>query len=227
MRVSDGRKKVTFVEEKRFYVHAGKSAGGSIWDCSKGSFGVAGPYLICIAFASIFVGLQWMVHATMASLSVGLFHDLPSRWSPPIFRMPWMATSVADFWGKRWHQMLRVTFMTVGYWPVHRMLLPLAGRRIANIAGICGTFLISGMIHELGRVAMESRFALTNVTLFFAIQPAAIFGEQLFEYCTGRRVRGFWGWLWSMSWILGTAPLLIEVSFELRPVRKCSVERQG
>ncbi|SJX66079.1 uncharacterized protein SRS1_13520 [Sporisorium reilianum f. sp. reilianum] len=198
------------LDEKRFNVHVGNRIGGSIWDCTRGSFGAAGPYLICIAFASMFVSLQCVVHAIMASLSVGLLGDLPSRWDPPITRVPWMSTSIAQFWSHRWHQMLRVTFMTVGYWPVRDFLRPIAGRRIAHIAAICGTFLASGIIHEVGRMAMVPGFAITSVTLFFAIQPLAVFGEQMFERCTGRRVRGFWGWLWCVTWILGTAPLLIE-----------------
>lgn len=203
--------------EKRFNVHAGTGVGGSVWDCRNGSFGWAGPYLICVAFASIFVSLQCMVHATMASLSIALFDDLPSRWDPPITRAPWFSTSVAGFWSKRWHQMLRVTFMTVGFWPVRAMLRPIAGRRIANIAAICGTFLVSGILHEAGRAAMvPDGFTITPITLFFAIQPAAIFGEQLFEHSTGRRVRGFWGWLWTVTWVLGTVPLLMEVSFSAK-----------
>ncbi|CDW97353.1 hypothetical protein [Sporisorium scitamineum] len=198
------------LNDKRFNVHAGNRVGGSLWDCAKGSFGVAGPYLICIAFASIFVSLQSMVHPMAASLSIALFGDLPSRWSPRITRSPFLSTSTAEFWSKRWHQMLRVTFMTVGYWPVRDLLQPIAGRRFANMAAICGTFLVSGIIHELGRVAMVPGLAFTDVTLFFVMQPAAIFAEQFFEHCTGRRVRGFFGWLWSVVWILGTAPLLMQ-----------------
>lgn len=199
------------IEDPRFNIHADSRVGGSIWDSSKGSFGKAGPYLVCVAFGSSFVCIQYMMHAILACIFVGLLDDLPSRWDPPIVSLPWLSTSVTEFWSQRWHQILRVTFMTVGFWPIRDALRPVAGRRIANMMAICGTFLVSGLLHELGRAAMTPGFGLTNVTLFFTSQPVAIFGEQLFEYCTRRRVRGFWGWLWTASWILGTAPLLLEV----------------
>ncbi|GAC98719.1 hypothetical protein PHSY_006313 [Pseudozyma hubeiensis SY62] len=207
-------------QEPRFNPNADSKVGGSIWIHREGSFGVAGPYLNCLAFGTSFVCIQYMLHTMLASISVALFHDLPSRWNPPIMRYPWLSTSVAHFWSRRWHQTLRVTFMTVGYWPVRAALLGVAGRRIANIAGICGVFLVSGIIHDLGSAAITPGFGITKVTLFFAIQPVAMFGEQMFERCTRRKVHGFWGWLWAVAWILGTAPLLIEVGFYRRRSEK-------
>ena len=202
------------IEDRRFNVHAQTASGGSLWACRQGSFGAAGPYLICIAYCSSFVCVQYMMHTAMACLSIALLNDLPSRWGPPAVRVPWLSTSVSEFWSKRWHQFLRITFMMVGYWPVQAALRPVAGRRVANIAAITGTFLASGLLHDMGRVTLapEPGFAVTQVTLFFALQPFAIFAEQFWEYCTGRRVRGFWGWLWTASWLLATAPLLLEVS---------------
>ena len=198
------------LEEPRFNVHAGNPLGGSIWDCSTATFGQATPYLVCLAFASIVTSLGYSFYVTVASFSVAVLHESPARWDPPLFRVPWLSTSVSEFWNKRWHQMLRSTFMAAGYWPVRAALKRIAGLRVANIAAICGAFLASGIIHELGRSAMVPGFKITGVTVFFAIQPVAIFGEQLFEYATGRRVGGFWGWVWAVSWILTSAPLLLE-----------------
>lgn len=203
---------LVLVSDPRFNVHAGGSMGGSLWDCSQGSFGFAGPYMVCVAYALSFVGGMHVMHSTLACLSVALLHDLPSRWEPPITNKPWLSSSVAEFWSKRWHQYLRNTFMTVGYWPLRDALTPIAGRRIASMASICGAFIASGILHEFGRAAMmpsEGGF-LTRVTLCFAIQPLALFAERLFEHCTGRRVGGWWGWVWTMSWMLATAPLLLE-----------------
>ncbi|SPO25089.1 uncharacterized protein UTRI_02812_B [Ustilago trichophora] len=203
---------VVLISDPRFNVHAGTSQGGSMWDCNKGSFGVAGPYLICLAFASSFICVQYMLHTLAACVSIAVFNDRPSRWGPPAVRAAWFSTSVREFWGKKWHQFLRITFMMVGYWPVRAALLPIAGRRVANIAAIWGAFIASGLLHDMGRVAMlpEPGWCITGVTLFFAIQPIAIFAEQFWEHCTGRKIRGFWGWLWTFCWILFTSPLLIE-----------------
>lgn len=202
------------IEDTRFNMHARTRYGGSLWDCSQGLFGAASPWLICIAYASSFVCVQYMLHAVFACIAIGLFGDRPSRWDPPAVRWPWVSTSVGEFWSKRWHQYLRFTFMTAGYWPVRNALRPIAGRKVANIAAIFGAFLASGIVHDLGRVALSPvpGFAITEVTLFFAVQPVAIFGEQIWEYYTGRKVRGFWGWLWTVTFVLSTSPLLLQVS---------------
>ncbi|CCF51785.1 hypothetical protein NDA11_005650 [Ustilago hordei] len=202
------------VEDQRFNPHAHTRYGGSIWDCRKGSFGAAGPYLICAAYASSFICVQAMMHAVLGAISIGFLNDLPSRWDPQAVQVPWLSTSVHQLWGKRWHQYLRVTFMTLGFWPVRDTLKPIAGRRVANIAGIWGTFLASSFVHEFGRVNLAPKpgFCVTHVSLFFAIQPIAIFAEQGWEKVTGRKVRGLLGWLWTMTWMLSTSPLLMEVS---------------
>ncbi|KAJ9478749.1 MBOAT_2 domain-containing protein [Pseudozyma hubeiensis] len=201
---------VVLNQEPRFNPNADSRIGGSIWASTESSFGVAGPYLNCIAFGASFVCTQYMMHTMLASIFVGVFHDLPSRWDPPLVRYPWLSTSVADFWSRRWHQTLRVTFMTVGYWPVRAALIGVAGRRIAIMAAICGVFLVSGVFHDLATSATIPGFGITKITLFFAIQPIAMFGENMFEQWTGRKVQGFWGWLWAATWILGAAPILIE-----------------
>ncbi|KAJ1020067.1 hypothetical protein NDA16_004347 [Ustilago loliicola] len=201
------------IEDQRFNVHVHTRYGGSIWDCRKGSFGAAGPYLICAAYASSFICVQAMVHAVLGAIHIGVFNDLPSRWDPPAVRVPWRSTSVHQLWSKRWHQYLRVTFMTLGFWPVRDTLKPIVGRKMANIAGIWGTFLASSFVHELGRVnlAPTPGFCITHVSLFFAIQPVAIFAEQGWEKVTGRKVRGVLGWLWTMTWMLSTSPQLLEM----------------
>lgn len=206
------------IEDRRFNVHSVGATGGSIWECRQGSFGVAGPYLICFAYASSFVCVQHLLHTVFGCLAVGFFGDIPSRWDPPAVDVPWISSSVGEFWGRRWHQYLRITFMTVGYWPVRSFLTPIAGRRVANIAAIFGAFMASGLVHDLGRVTLAPKpgFAITEVSLFFAIQPLAIFAEQVWHYYTGHRVQGVLGWIWTMIWLLITSPLLFEVRSNIR-----------
>lgn len=201
------------IEDTRFNVHAHTPRGGSIWDCTDGAFGVAGPYLICLAYASTFVCVQYMSHAVMGAFAIGLFNDIPSRWDPPGVKCPWISTSVRDFWSNRWHQYLRISFMTLGFWPVKAVVEPIAGKRVATYVAVVGAFAASGIIHDVGRVALAPSpgWGITEVSLFFAIQPVAIFCEQLWEHFTGRKVKGVLGWLWTLSWMLATSPWLFEV----------------
>ncbi len=107
LRLSTIRRHLCPCHRSALLLPATSNVGGSIWDCSQGSFGVAGPYLACLAFASVFVCSLYMVHTTLACLSVGLLNDRPSRWDPAIMTWPWSSTSVAELWAKRWHQYLR------------------------------------------------------------------------------------------------------------------------
>lgn len=199
--------------DTRVNPHANTPYGGTLWDTRRGSFGIAGPYVFIFIASCCFVSAQYVTHSLMAIIAVGVFGDMPSRWDPPAVKRMWVSTSVRDFWANRWHQYLRITFMTAGYWPVRFLLRPIVGRRAASMAAVCGTFLVSGLIHEGGRMTMapEPGFCLTSVTAFFAIQPLAVFGEQLWESYTGRKVGDMIGWVWTISWMLGTAPMLFEM----------------
>ncbi|KAI3492160.1 hypothetical protein L1887_43449 [Cichorium endivia] len=204
----------TLIGDERFNVHAGSATGGSIWACRQGFFGAAGPYLMCAAYGITFTCSMYLQHAIVASIAVGLFGDLPLRWDPPAFRQPWLSTSVHQFWSKRWHQYLRFSFLAAGFWPVQPLVQGMLGRRAAYAVGTFGAFLASAAVHHFGSAAVTPGHNLRNleVAMFFIIQPLAIFGEQLWQHCTGHRVRGFFGWLWTMTWMLATAPLLFDVS---------------
>ncbi|GAC72440.1 hypothetical protein PANT_7c00102 [Moesziomyces antarcticus T-34] len=208
----------TLIGDDRFNVHAGSATGGSIWACRQGFFGAAGPYLMCAAYGITFTCSMYLQHAAVASIAVGLFGDPPLRWDPPAFRQPWLSTSVHQFWSKRWHQYLRFSFLAAGFWPVQPLVQGMLGRRAAYAVGTFGAFLASAAVHHFGSAAVTPGHNLGNleVAMFFIIQPLAIFGEQLWQHCTGYRVRGFFGWLWTMTWMLATAPLLFDsISFGL------------
>ena len=60
---------------------------------------------------------------------------------PPIFDNPWASQSLHELWGKRWHQLLRRTFLVCGGYP---------GYWIAGNTGmILGSFFASGMFHQI------------------------------------------------------------------------------
>lgn len=114
-----------------------------------------------------------------------LSHD-PTSW-PPIFDNPWVATSLSEFWAKRWHQLLRQTFITLGGVP---------GKFVGgNIGMVLGTFLASGMYHECAAIAMGREWDNT-VVIFFASQGIFVLLERVWRRVTGKRVAGWPGLLW-------------------------------
>lgn len=119
---------------------------------------------------------------------VGVLGQDPTAW-PPVQDRAWKATSLHDYWGKRWHQTLRQVFLVFG------------GRVCAGLAGpvgtVFGTFFASGMYHELGMHMSDHR-----VTLFFLLQGVGIVLEGFWKKATGRNVGGVVGWIWTAFFVL-------------------------
>ena len=125
-------------------------------------------------------------------LHFGLFHLLALAWqanginAQPIMRAPLLATSLAQFWGRRWN----MAFHALAHDLVFR---PLVRRWGATVAGI-GVFLISGLIHE-SVISLPARGGFGLPTAYFAAQSLGVLVERSHW---GRRLglgHGFRGWL--------------------------------
>lgn len=127
-----------------------------------------------------------MVYDLITLFAVLLLDHSPTAW-PPVMDNPWIADSLHDFWAKRWHQLLRQTFLVLGGIP-GRVLF-------GNIGLVFGTFLASGMFHECTIYALGRGWD-GRVPLFFLLQGGAVIGERLWRRWTGRRVGGWFGTLW-------------------------------
>ncbi|KAI0300363.1 hypothetical protein BC826DRAFT_1090365 [Russula brevipes] len=108
----------------------------------------------------------------------GMFYDLITLFA---------VTSLHEFWAKRWHQLLRQTFLVFGGIP---------GRKVGGDVGlVLGTFLASGLFHECTILAMGGEWD-SRVPLFFLLQGGSVIGERIWKKVTGRRVDGLLGRLW-------------------------------
>ncbi|CAK5284076.1 unnamed protein product [Mycena citricolor] len=122
-------------------------------------------------------------------VAVMFLGDTSSSW-PPVLYNPWGSDSLHSLWAKHWHQLLRQTFLIFGGYP---------GRWLAGDVGlVLGTFLASGLYHELAIYTMGRGLDHT-VTFFFAIQGPLLILERVWRRVTGRRVGGLPGRLWVYS----------------------------
>ncbi|TFY78854.1 hypothetical protein EWM64_g5157 [Hericium alpestre] len=132
-------------------------------------------------------------------LGVGVFQQSPAQW-PPLFDAPWFATSIADFWSKRWQQVFKRSFVICGAKPAARLL----GRP----GGVLGAFLVSGLMHDLGMWGMGEGTEPTFMTGGFLLMGVGTLLEAGFERVTGRKVGGALGWCWTLGWVLtATIPI--------------------
>ncbi|KAF5369430.1 hypothetical protein D9758_002797 [Tetrapyrgos nigripes] len=160
-----------------------------------------------------------MVYDLCTFIAVALCDDDPANW-PPVLDNPWKSNSMHELWSKRWHQLLRRTFIVFGGLPSYHLvrflippMFPGARKQLSEIVSVVGTFLASGLFHE---VAIYTMFSPTNHAtfssapiIFFGIQAPVLIFERLFSSLSkvlfGRKMRvGGWpGRLWVWFWMFG------------------------
>ncbi|KAN0101097.1 Membrane bound O-acyl transferase family domain containing protein [Tylopilus felleus] len=137
----------------------------------------------------------------LAVLFVVLFRQYPSQW-PPLFDVPWLATSLSSFWGRRWHQLFREPFVVIGSKPMERF---------GRVGTIMGAFALSSVLHDVGTQGMGRD---TDDTLpvvgFFLIHGVGVLMEDAWKQATGKRVGGIIGWLWVISWLVLWGQLVVD-----------------
>jgi hypothetical protein len=149
------------------------------------------------------IGLAFMLH-------FGVFHLLSCFWrslgveAVPLMNHPWAATSVSEFWGKRWNLAFRDL--------THRFLFRPLANRLGPRWGIAAVFVFSGVVHDVV-ISVPSGGGYGGPTLFFLIQLGGLFAERS---RLGRNLglgSGWRGWLFTAMILLGPAALLFHEPF--------------
>lgn len=151
--------------------------GGVVW-------GLTRLVLPLDALTAGWIGMVGLV----LCLHCGLFHLLSLGWrtlgvaAEPIMENPVRASSVADFWGRRWNR---------AFSDAARGLLaaPLA-RSLGAGAALCVVFGVSGLVHELV-ISVPARGGYGVPTAYFLLQAAAMAFER---GSLGRRLGLGRGW---------------------------------
>lgn len=144
-----------------------------------------------------------VIYHLYAVIDVGLLNNTPTAW-PPIFDHPWRSHSLHDFWARRWHQILRRVFMVFGGLPGRWI-----GKRLGHskIGMLFGTFIASGLFHEIPAYAMGKGLDW-RVPAFFSLQAFLVLGERLWQWATGKKVGGWWGRIWTYFTIIVLGQIL-------------------
>ena len=132
--------------------------------------------------------------------AVLLFGQDPAQW-PPVFDHPWRATSLNEFWSRRWHQCFRHTLLLVAY--PFSVALGRAGT-------VIGVFLSSGLYHHIMMVMLDSQSEMWRMLVPFGMMAPGIFAEWAFYQLTGRKVGGVVGWVWTLAWLLLWGNVMVD-----------------
>jgi hypothetical protein len=159
-----------------------------------------GSIISAIVTLEIYAIVQTCYDASTITGVLVLGQD-PAQW-PPAFDAPWRATSLSEFWGRRWHQFYRRMFIIQGSYPLSFVL----GR-----AGfILGAFLASGVLHHIAMVSLDDQLESWRISVGFGMMAAGVLIERAFKQYTGRRVSGVVGWVWTMAWLLLWGNVIID-----------------
>jgi hypothetical protein len=131
-----------------------------------------------------------------------IFWQTPAQW-PPVFDKPWLSTSIAEFWAKRWHQVFRVCFINLGARPLTKLFH-------SRALGILGAFFVSGILHNWGMWGMGLGTDFMRVGGPFVMSGVGIILESTWKKMTGTKVGGALGWLWTMTWTVVWCHILVD-----------------
>lgn len=125
------------------------------------------------------------------------------------------ATSLADFWSRRWHSLLRYIFVEAGYKPFESLIQAFIGPGpLSRAAGLLGAFFISGLIHEFALWFATYPDYTFRTTIFFTAQGLGVVLESTFSRLTGRKVGCWVGRIWGLLWLVLWGRLMIDAFME-------------
>ncbi|CAF1760759.1 probable long-chain-alcohol O-fatty-acyltransferase 5 [Brassica napus] len=87
----------------------------------------------------------------------------------PQSNKPYLATSLQDFWGRRWNLMVPAILRPAVYAPMRRVSERRMSSAWALFPGILAAFIVSGLVHELLFFYLTREMPTWEVTMFFVL----------------------------------------------------------
>ena len=153
-------------------------------------------------------GIVILLHCGIIHLSA-VWWNWNGRNVKPIMNSPLLATTVSEFWGKRWNLAFRDYAHVCLFSPLARKLNGLT----ATIAG----FLFSGIVHDLA-ISVPAGGGYGWPTLYFILQGVALLSERYLKK-SGFDLNKHWaGRIWTAAWVVGPAFILFHRPFVLKVI---------
>ncbi|GLT57543.1 hypothetical protein SLA2020_305090 [Shorea laevis] len=92
----------------------------------------------------------------------------------PQFNDPYLATSLQDFWGRKWNLVVSGILRPTIYDPIRRISTGIVGPRWAALPAVIAVFVVSGLMHELIYYHLTRVRPTWEVTWFFIIHGICV-----------------------------------------------------
>ena len=122
---------------------------------------------------------------------------------------PLVATTISEFWSKRWN----LAFRDYAHLTIFR---PVA-RRFGGSAAIAAGFLFSGVVHDLA-ISLPAGGGYGWPILYFVIQGVALLIERKLKKSGFQFDGKLLGHVWTLAWVAGPAFILFHQPFVLRVI---------
>lgn len=142
----------------------------------------------------------------------------------PQFNDPYLATSLQDFWGRRWNLMVSSILRPTVYNPIRSIFSRWFGRKWAALPAVFSSFLVSGLMHELIFFYIGRKEPTWEVTLFFLIHGVSL----ALEIGIKKTLNGKWKFPVVLSGILAVGFVLVTGLWLFLPAfMKCDADIKG
>ncbi|CAI9756838.1 unnamed protein product [Fraxinus pennsylvanica] len=143
------------------------------------------PYIVFTLYCChLYLALEVILAITAVPTKAILGMDLK-----PQFNEPYLATSLQDFWGRRWNLMVSSILRPAVYQPVQRISTRILGSKWARPLATLVTFLVSGLMHEVIYYYLSRAYPTWEVTRFFVLHGICVALETAVKKELGGRWR--------------------------------------
>lgn len=169
----------------------------------------ANPDLWFLHVACLLVGLSLMLHFGLLNLATAAwrFAGVNVR---ELFVAPYKATSLKEFWGKRWNLAFSEMTAIIVYKPLRA--------KAGLTAALFVSFLLSGLLHEMA-ISLPVRSGFGLPMSYFAIHGVVMYIEgnvPFVQHITAHKVLSH---LWVWFWLIAPITLLFHAQFVLSVIQ--------
>lgn len=156
----------------------------------------------------------YIAHSVASAIAVAVGLSEPRDW--PDFFGPWLrTTSMRQFWGKTWHQMMRRPVTGAGKYLARNVLKFRAGSALSSYTQLYVAFVLSGIIHAAGDWMVMRNITSARLNIQFFIMQAMIITVEDMVIAAAKkfgitRIPFFVSYAWVICWMAWSGPMWLE-----------------